>query len=166
MAVTKEQVTKLYVATFNRAPDAAGLNYWVDSGLTIEKIAESFFLAPETQEKYPEGTTDESFVTSIYQNVFNRTPDEDGLAFWVGEGGLGGGVPRSEMILAVIGGAQNQDAEILDNKTEVGLYFADELGLGGDGPFSLSDVTADDATVDAAKAAADELVPVASPRRR
>jgi len=24
---TKDSVTKLYVATFNRAPDAAGLNY-------------------------------------------------------------------------------------------------------------------------------------------
>jgi hypothetical protein len=146
------------VATFNRAPDATGLNFWVDSGMTIEDIADTFFLMPETQEKYPEGTTDESFVTAIYQNVFNRTPDEDGLAFWVGEGGLGGGVPRSEMILTVIGGAQNGDAEILANKTEVGLYFADELDLGGDGPFSLSDVTADEATVVAAKEAADELV--------
>ena len=50
--------------------------------MTIEDIADTFFLMPETQEKYPEGTTDEAFVTAIYQNVFNRDnvkkPDEYG----------------------------------------------------------------------------------------
>jgi len=41
---TRESVTKLYVATFNRAPDSAGLNYWLnDSGLQLEQIAQSFF---------------------------------------------------------------------------------------------------------------------------
>jgi hypothetical protein len=157
----EEQVTKLYVATFNRAPDAAGLDYWVNtSGLTIEEIANAFFDASETRTRYPEGTTDEAFVTAIYQNVFSREPDSGGLDFWVGEGGLGGGVPRSEMILTVIGGARNADADVLANKTEVGLYFADELGLGGDGPFSLEDVTNDRATVNAAMARADGLVSV------
>ena len=54
MAVTREQVAELYVATFNRAPDAEGLDYWVNaSGLTIEGIAQSFFDQPETQAKYP-----------------------------------------------------------------------------------------------------------------
>ena len=36
MAVTREQVEELYVATFNRASDAEGLDYWVNSGLNIE----------------------------------------------------------------------------------------------------------------------------------
>jgi hypothetical protein len=166
MAVTKLEVTELYVATFNRAPDATGLNFWVNSGATIEEIAEIFFMLPETQNKYPEGTTDEEFVTTIYQNVFGRDPEADGLAFWVGEGGLGGGVPRSEMILTVIGGAQGTDADVLANKTEVGLYYADELGIdtpAGE-PFLLDGVTDDEATVVAAKAAADELVvPVEPP---
>ena len=160
MAVTKQEVTELYVATFNRAPDAGGLNFWVNSGLTIKAIANAFSDAPETQAKYPDGTTEEAFVTAIYRNVFSREPDAEGLAFWVGEGGLGGGVPRSEMLLAVIGGVRNADADVLANKTEVGLYFADELGLGGDGPFSLEDVTNDRATVNAAMARADGLVSV------
>ena len=47
--VTEQQVAELYVATFNRAPDAAGLAYWVNSALTIEEIAQSFFDQPETQ---------------------------------------------------------------------------------------------------------------------
>ncbi len=46
---TCESVTKLYIATFNRAPDASGLCYWLNSGFSIEEIAESFFDQPETQ---------------------------------------------------------------------------------------------------------------------
>jgi len=41
---TLENTTKLYVATFNRAPDAGGLEYWAnDAGLDLEGIAQSFF---------------------------------------------------------------------------------------------------------------------------
>lgn len=153
MAVTKQEVTQLYVATFNRAPDANGLNFWVNAGMTIEDIASTFFLMAETQAKYPEGTTDEEFVTTIYQNVFGRDPEQAGLDFWVGEGGLGGGVPRSEMILTVIGGAAGVDLEVLNNKTEVGLYYADEVGENHeDGyKFSLADITDDPDTVASAK---------------
>ncbi|HKK66575.1 MAG TPA: DUF4214 domain-containing protein, partial [Bacteroidales bacterium] len=61
MAVTKQEVTEVYVATFNRAPSAEGLDYWVNESFggdpEIEQIAMSFFDQPETQEKYPEGTT-------------------------------------------------------------------------------------------------------------
>ena len=39
----QEEVAKLYVATFNRAPDSTGLNYWTnDSDLKLSKIAQSF----------------------------------------------------------------------------------------------------------------------------
>jgi hypothetical protein len=40
---TKDSVTKLYVATFNRAP-VQHLNYWLnDSGLQLEGTVSSFF---------------------------------------------------------------------------------------------------------------------------
>jgi hypothetical protein len=71
MAVTLAEVTKLYVATFNRAPDAAGINYWANSGMSIENIAQSFFDQPETQTLYPSGTANSSFVNSVYDNLFN-----------------------------------------------------------------------------------------------
>ena len=149
MAVTKQQVAELYVATFNRAPDAAGLNYWVNtSGLTIEGIAQSFFDQAETQALYPEGTTDTAFVTSIYTNLFNRAPDAAGLAYWVAN--LAAGTSRSVMIEAMKNGALGTDATIIANKATVGLYYAD-AGLEGD-DFSLASVTAVQSTVDAAKA--------------
>ncbi len=121
---SREQVTEIYVATFMRAPDTAGLLYWSNhAGLNIEQIAESFFHQPETESKYPDSMSPTEFVTTIYNNVFNRDPDPAGLEYWV-DGLTNGSITRSGMIIAVVNGAQGQDQRILDNKTEVGLYFA------------------------------------------
>lgn len=152
MSVTRQQVAELYVATFNRAPDAAGLDYWVnDSGLTIEQIAQSFFDQTETKTLYPEGTSDEAFVTSIYTNLFNRAPDALGLTYWLGADGLGGGMTRDVMIEAMKNGATGTDATIIANKATVGLAFAD-AGLEGT-DFSLASVTEVTSTLTAAELA-------------
>jgi len=99
---TKYSVTKLYVATLDRAPDAKGLDYWVnDSNLDLEQIAISFFDQPELDAKYPKGTTYREFIKSIYNNLFKRVPDSDGLDYWEAEL-ESGSVPRSLFILAII----------------------------------------------------------------
>lgn len=153
--IDQTQVTELYVATFNRAPNSAGLYYWLNSGFTIEQVALSFFDQSETQLLYPAENTDAQFVTSIYQNLFNRGPGAAGLAYWTGPTGLGGGLPRSVMIEALKNGATGTDRTIIDNKTEVGLYYANrELQ---NTVFSLSDITDDPATVEASKKAVDNL---------
>lgn len=124
-APTKENVTKLYVATFNRAPDAGGLNYWTyNAGLELEGIAQSFFDQPETQEAYPPNSSNVNFVEAVYLNLFNRPSDQAGLEYWVAELDSGR-VAKSVFIQAVINGAQDNDAAILTNKTTVGLAFAD-----------------------------------------
>ncbi len=122
------EAARLYVATFNRAPDAAGLAYWAyESPLSLEEIARSFFDQSETRALYPEGTTTTQKVTSAYANLFNRAPDTAGLAYWVSQIDSGA-VGQSSMLLALINGALGDDAAILANKTEIGLYFA-EAGL-------------------------------------
>jgi len=150
---TQENVAKLYVATFNRAPDSAGLNYWVqNAGLSLEGVAKSFFDQPETQTKYKPGLANTEFVASVYQNLFNRTADSAGLNYWVNELDSGR-VDKSVFILAVINGAQDtsnfgNDKTILTNKTTVGLAFAD-AGLDDttDAINILSEVTDDAQTV-------------------
>ena len=151
--VTQENVTKLYVATFNRAPDSDGLNYWVNNaGLSLENVAKSFFDQPETQAKYKPGLANTEFVAAVYQNLFNRTADSDGLNYWVNELDSGN-VEKSVFILAVINGAQDtstfgKDKTILTNKTTVGLAFSD-AGLDDktDATNILSGVTDDTQTV-------------------
>jgi uncharacterized delta-60 repeat protein len=130
LGVNLSNVAKLYVATFNRAPDTLGLDYWVyQSGLGIEQIAQSFFDQPETQTLYPAGTSTTSFVTSVYSNLFNRAPDQLGLEYWVHELDIGS-IAKQNFILAVINGAQDTeislDITILTNKMDIGLFFAQE----------------------------------------
>ncbi len=122
-AARKMEVTRLYVATFLRAPDSDGLNYWVDSALSIEGIADSFFDQPETQSKYPPSTTIGEFINKIYANVFNRSPDAAGFDYWV-DALYYRKVSPSQFILAVINGARGDDAVILTNKARVGAYYA------------------------------------------
>ena len=124
MAVTRNEVAELYVSFFDRAVDADGLDYWENSGLTIEEISGSFFDQTETQEKYPESLSNADFVNTIYENVFNHAADADGLVYWVAELDAGT-ITRANMILAISNGALGEDQLTLDNKTTVGLSFAD-----------------------------------------
>jgi len=126
MKTTREDITQVYVSTFNRAPDAKGLEYWYETDLAIEQISSSFFDQSETKEMYPTTMNNTTFVEAIYNNVFNHAPDEDGLKYWSGE--LDNeAISRSNMILAIGNGATGKDKEILDNKTEVGLYHAGRM---------------------------------------
>jgi len=152
---TTENVAKLYVATFERAPDSAGLAYWVNnSGLELEGIAQSFFDQSETQTLYPSGTENSAFITSVYNNLFDRAPDAAGLAYWADELSSGR-IQKSEFILAAINGAQDSsegnDLSMVANKTEVGLAFAN-AGLNDitDARNILANVTDVDTTVNAA----------------
>jgi len=120
------QVTMLYIATFGRAPDSGGLEYWVNqSGLDIEEIALSFFDQDETQQLYPPNTFTDTFISSVYQNLFNRKPDSGGLEYWRDELDSGK-ISKSHFILAVTNGALGDDAVLLENKTEVGLAFVND----------------------------------------
>lgn len=126
----------LYIAYFNRAPDSLGLAYWASravDGMTLVEIARSFFTQPETLAAYPLSMTTNQFVTKVYNNVLGRAPDQDGLQYWITE--LDAGAQnRDSFILSVIYGARastgsETDAQYLNNKKELGGYFAVDQGL-------------------------------------
>ncbi|SFV63189.1 Chitinase [hydrothermal vent metagenome] len=122
-APTEDSVTKLYIATFNRAPDKAGLNYWVnESGLKLEDIARSFFDQEETKKRYPAEFSRADFIDAIYKNLFQRESDANGFDYWYDELSANN-IDNSVFILALINGAKGNDAKILENKTEVGKAF-------------------------------------------
>ncbi len=152
-----EEITRLYVATFNRAPDRTGLEYWVNSNISIEEIAMSFFDQSETQELYPSGTKDALFIKSIYLNLFNREPDIEGWIYWI-DAISSGRVSRSLFILAVINGAKGEDAVILANKEKVGEYFANR-GLNDidDAKSVISSITSSSSSVSRAMALIDSM---------
>lgn len=169
----KNFLVSLYVGYFNRAPDPAGLQYWieqVEAGRDTNTIAADFAASSEAKALYPFLTTPDvssptTFITSVYQNLFNRAPDAAGLAFW--EGVLSAGtVSVADMIDAIIKGATTApDSTTMNNKVDVGLDFATDAGnVAGftynDGAASaatnaISGVTDDAATVAAAKTTTD-----------
>ncbi|MAC45430.1 MAG: hypothetical protein CMI12_01070 [Oceanospirillum sp.] len=161
--VSDTSVTKLYVATFNRAPDSAGLDYWVNSSdLDLAGIAASFFDQQETQQTYPAETTNRDFISSVYQNLFNRSPDNEGWDYWEDQLDQGA-LTRDVFIQAIIDGAEAEtgdpdDAAILANKTEVGLYYA-ENGLSDSEQAKevMAQVNSESATVISAKNTISEL---------
>lgn len=107
MAVTREQVAAIYVATFNGAPLDAGLDYWTGSDFTIEMIAQSFFDQTEAKALYTddgEPISSQAFVTRIFTNLFNRPPLTAGLEYW-SDALDSGAVTPGNMILAVMNGA-------------------------------------------------------------
>ncbi len=80
-----ESLARLYRASFDRIPDIGGLTYWngiLRQGASFSDIANIFFFSPEFIERYGANLTNEQFVTILYQNVLDRTPDAGGQEFW------------------------------------------------------------------------------------
>lgn len=81
------QVARLYDTAFDRAPDPAGLAAWrnaLDTGATVEQIAQSFTTSPEFQALYGGPTASAAaLVDGLYRNTLDRAPDPAGQAFWV-----------------------------------------------------------------------------------
>jgi Domain of unknown function (DUF4214) len=78
------QVARLYVAAFDRSPDAAGLQAWTGSmqaGLTLPQIATDFLAVPEGVARFG-AVSNSGFVADLYWNVLGRAPDATGAAFW------------------------------------------------------------------------------------
>jgi hypothetical protein len=128
-----ESFIELYIAYFNRAPDAIGLNFWgtaYANGTTLSEMAALFADQDETRATYPDGTSNVGFATAVYNNVLGRVPDKDGLDFWVGQLDSGN-VSRDQFILEVLGGVQpgSSDRAYLDLKVDIGAYFAVHKGM-------------------------------------
>jgi Ca2+-binding RTX toxin-like protein len=87
-------ITNLYIGLFNRAPDAAGLEFWAQAlanGASLNTITGGFIASLESQTIYTPAQTADQFVSTFYQTVFGRAPDAAGLAFWTGVLNAAGG---------------------------------------------------------------------------
>lgn len=81
------QAYRIYQAAFDRAPDLAGLGFWIkalDSGVTLTAVADGFVHSAEFQAIYGANTPNLELVTKFYENILHRAPEQAGLDFWVG----------------------------------------------------------------------------------
>jgi len=59
----------------------SGSNAGIRPVSTLEKMAALFGTQDETIAAYPDGTANDVFATSVYNNVLGRTPDQAGIDF-------------------------------------------------------------------------------------
>lgn len=137
---------ELYVAFFNRIPDADGMNYWItqiSEGMSINQIADSFYAAAvkfSDQTGYTASMSNDDFVRLVYKNVLGRTgntapPDAD-VHYW-SQGLNDGSVSKGKLVSTILVAAHSFKGDktfgwvpdLLDNKILVANYFAIQNGL-------------------------------------
>lgn len=126
---SREKVTAVYVAYYGRAADAAGRNFWSNqlegSNGDLSAIIDAFGTSPEALQRF--GTlSNEAAVRTLYRDLFNREPEQEGLDFYVGELEAGR-LTLQSIALDVLNGAQNDDASIASNKITAGESYTDAL---------------------------------------
>lgn len=142
-AADLKTLIELYIAYFNRVPDAEGLGYWIDQlkgGKSLEQIGQSFYdaaLQYASLTGYNSTMTNADFVRMIYKNVLGRTSvDQPALDDWTSRL-VKGTETRGTLIKTILGSAHTFKgdatygyvADLLDNKVSVGTYFAVQQGL-------------------------------------
>ncbi|MYM71929.1 DUF4214 domain-containing protein [Duganella sp. FT134W] len=93
-------IYRLYVAALNRAPEDAGMGFWlyhIDHGTPLESIANGFAYSAEFLRTYGADSSNATFVTLLYNNVLQRAPDASGLQFWTDA--LANDVTRAQVLL-------------------------------------------------------------------
>lgn len=135
---------ELYVAFFNRVPDANGLSYWISQlleGVKLNQIADSFYsvgIAYTDLTGFSKDMSDTDFINTIYRNTLGRKlgADADGLAYWKGELSSDQ-VSHGSLVLRILEAAHgfkgNAEwgyvADLLDNKISVAKIVAVDWGI-------------------------------------
>ncbi|MFA7279073.1 MAG: DUF4214 domain-containing protein [Sterolibacterium sp.] len=145
-AASLNSLTELYIAFFNRVPDADGLSYWIDQfsgGQTTNQISESFYnVGASSQYSSKTGfsldMSNDQFIHVFYKNVLGRADGADagGLAYWNGKLADGSST-RWSLAQDILTSAHTfkgdttwgHVADLLDNKVTVGKTFAVDDGL-------------------------------------
>ncbi len=126
----------MYVGTFQRAPESAGLQYWSEAlahALTqtdaavhaYKSVARDFAWAAEQNGEWPDTASHTEFVSQLYLSVLGRNADPSGQQYWA-EALQSGQVPRSEFLAVFLHSAlQNPgDAAWLHSRIAVAAHAA------------------------------------------
>lgn len=102
-------IYRLYSAMFNRAPDEAGIGFWIgviDRGVSLTSVANGFVDSAEFNDLYGANASNTTFLTALYNNVLHRAPDAAGLQFWVDSMTINGAT-RADVLIGFSDSAEN-----------------------------------------------------------
>jgi len=154
----EEKITGLYVAFFDRAPDAEGLRWWIQQGnnsdnpsLVLKDLASRFAQHPSFDRAYGD-LDNRAFVEEVYRNMLGRDGDREGINYWTSRLNLSpdanGYLSRSDFVAEFVGAVLTFDRydpqyanlseeeliaaqlrqNLLTNKVEAALAFTHRLG--------------------------------------
>ena len=168
MPISATDLNKAYLAYFGRPADLTGKTYFA----TLEQadVIKAFDSSAESKALY--GNDAAAKVNAIYQNLFNRDAEPEGLVYWTTLINQGR-VTAAGAAFAILNGAQGTDATAVQNKLAASDAFvaamdttAELVGYSGlDAAASarnwLKGVSADAASLTAAVAGAQAAVDAA-----
>ena len=177
MGMNTASVQRLYVAYFNRPADPVSMSVYesllpadrVATQAELQALAEQYFSPSAEYTSLYAGLASTEIVNQLYQNIFGRSAEVDGLVYWASELTAGRQTVAS-MALQLSLSAQGTDAATVSNRIEAANSFTTSLdtaaeitGYSGNEAAAsartwLATVGSDDASKDAAIAGVDAAV--------
>jgi hypothetical protein len=115
-------VRQEYQLVLQRTPEAAAVTYWgtqIQGGLSQQNFAAALLSSTE----FVASQSNAAWLDSVYQRLFNRTPDESGQQYW--NGLLAGGTSKGSVATAI-----TNSVEFL--QTQIAGYYNQILGRAAD----------------------------------
>lgn len=121
---TSDQVQELYIAYYGRPADPEGLEYWTnqaDSLGGVSAIVNAFGFSPEATALH-EGMSTEQLVESLYEQLFSRTAELEGLQYWSGQI-KSGALNLQNLAWTMINSTSAADAAVVAEKLKAANAF-------------------------------------------
>jgi subtilase family serine protease len=93
-------VSGWYQTFLGRVADAGGLSYWIGalgSGSSDEQVIAGILGSSELY--FDSGSSSDGFVSAVYEDLLDRSPDSGGLSYWVGA--LANGWSRAQVAYTI-----------------------------------------------------------------
>ncbi|HEU4853195.1 MAG TPA: DUF4214 domain-containing protein [Telluria sp.] len=80
------QAYRIYNAVLDRAPDTAGLGFWMsgmDKGMSLRDVAGHFIQSAEFVDNFGANLSNLQLVQTLYLNILDRPAEQAGVDYWV-----------------------------------------------------------------------------------
>lgn len=137
-----DRIQKFYIGFYGRPADLPGFAYWLEqvNGAYLNqdsRMAAAFGSTDQAEFRalYGQQPTIELFVSKVYENLFGRAAEVEGVAYYKQEydrfiaANVSADEARAILIARIIDGAQGGDRIAINNKVEIAQDFTDESRL-------------------------------------
>gem|GEM_PF-3546878 len=125
-ALFDTDIQKAYIAFFNRPADAPGMAFWMNHPPGGMQVLLAEFARSEEYLSDYRGLNHVDTLTRVYRHLFGRDPEPEGLNYWSAQMEAGW-VTIANVAYEVLGGARNEDFDIIQNKVLAANAFTGTL---------------------------------------